>query len=57
MTEREKKLEIVCRRLLKYFGAADYVDLPQIVAEDPSTLAVCVTLALAALKEPSDERP
>ena len=52
-TDRERQLEIVCQKLLKYFGEADYVVLAVIVEEDPSTLAVCVSLARAALAEPA----
>ena len=49
VTDRERKLEIVAKKLVKYFGDVDPSEYALAVAEDPSTLDVCVTLAKAAL--------
>ena len=55
MTEREAQLEIVAKKLVKYFGSVAVNDYAEAIAEDPSTLEVCVTLAKAALTRPEIE--
>ena len=51
MTEREQKLEIVARKIVKYFGRLGRDEYAVAIAEDSSTLEVCVALAKAALEE------
>lgn len=51
MTEREAKLEIAARKLVKYFGTLHTWEYAEAIGEDSSTLELCVTLARDALAE------